>query len=363
MSLSLGLGLWLANRGASSSGDIDEMAYVDSWFGDGSDGNVTISGAVTLTRDMFYDTLTIAAGAALNTGGFRIFCKTLLDLSAAPTNAITFPAVAGQSSSGTSGATQPTVAVVSTWQRQSSPVAGISGGTSAGSNGSVTNLSAVIISGGAGGAGGTGGDGSSGSGGVGGAITASLVTGFVWRIPTLVPGTNFSVIGGAQGCPGGSAGGDGSAGGGSGSGGGNGGMIAIFAKTINRSSANSNTGIIAVKGGSGGNGGAPLAGNRGGGGGGAGAGGGSIYIVTAALTGTTHTNALDVSGGVGGNGGAKTGTGTNGGGGQAGFGGKVAIVNIGASPLVVTSYDGTAVGGAAASGVTGGAQIAAQCNL
>ena len=44
-------------------------------FGDGSDGDVTISGSTTLTRDMYYDDLTIAATGILNTGGFRVFCK------------------------------------------------------------------------------------------------------------------------------------------------------------------------------------------------------------------------------------------------------------------------------------------------
>lgn len=45
-------------------------------FGDGSDGNVTISTTVTLTRHMYYDTLTVQAGADLQLNGWRVYCKT-----------------------------------------------------------------------------------------------------------------------------------------------------------------------------------------------------------------------------------------------------------------------------------------------
>jgi len=51
-------------------------------FGDGSDGNVTTAGGgagdVTLTRDMFYNNLTVTAGDTITTGGFRIFVKDTL---------------------------------------------------------------------------------------------------------------------------------------------------------------------------------------------------------------------------------------------------------------------------------------------
>src|SRR5574343_1661756 len=50
------------------------------WFGDGADGDVTIgAGTTTLTRDMFYDTLTVPAGATLKTNGWAVYCKTALD--------------------------------------------------------------------------------------------------------------------------------------------------------------------------------------------------------------------------------------------------------------------------------------------
>lgn len=49
-----------------------------SVFGDGSDGVVTISGNTTLTRDMYYSTLTVNNGITLNGGSYRIFCSSTL---------------------------------------------------------------------------------------------------------------------------------------------------------------------------------------------------------------------------------------------------------------------------------------------
>lgn len=55
-------------------------AGLDTLFGNGSDGNVTISGATTLTRDMYYRNLTVAAGQALDAGSYRIFVSGTLTL-------------------------------------------------------------------------------------------------------------------------------------------------------------------------------------------------------------------------------------------------------------------------------------------
>jgi len=43
-------------------------------YGDGADGDATL-GSTTLTRDMYYNSLTVNAGATIATGGFRIFSK------------------------------------------------------------------------------------------------------------------------------------------------------------------------------------------------------------------------------------------------------------------------------------------------
>lgn len=48
-------------------------------YGDASDGSVTLSGTVNIARDMFYDVLTIASGAIVNTNGYRIFGNELIN--------------------------------------------------------------------------------------------------------------------------------------------------------------------------------------------------------------------------------------------------------------------------------------------
>jgi hypothetical protein len=50
-----------------------------AFFGDGSDGDVTISSNTSLTRDMYYDDLTIQTGFTLSTKGYRIFVKGTLN--------------------------------------------------------------------------------------------------------------------------------------------------------------------------------------------------------------------------------------------------------------------------------------------
>ena len=49
-------------------------------FGDGSDGNVTISSDTSLTTDMYYNNLTINTTFTLNPNGFRIFVKGTLTM-------------------------------------------------------------------------------------------------------------------------------------------------------------------------------------------------------------------------------------------------------------------------------------------
>ena len=56
----------------------ETIVKVPNIFGTGDDGNVTISGTVTMTRDMVYENLTIPTGAVLITGGYRIYVKNTL---------------------------------------------------------------------------------------------------------------------------------------------------------------------------------------------------------------------------------------------------------------------------------------------
>jgi hypothetical protein len=51
-----------------------------SAYGDGSDGDVTISGTTSMTRDTYYNNLTVNAGQTLWVNGWRIFVKGTLTL-------------------------------------------------------------------------------------------------------------------------------------------------------------------------------------------------------------------------------------------------------------------------------------------
>ena len=46
-----------------------------SKFGDGSDGDVTITTTVTLTRDMFYNNLTVNSPGILDPNGYKIYVR------------------------------------------------------------------------------------------------------------------------------------------------------------------------------------------------------------------------------------------------------------------------------------------------
>ena len=60
-------------------------------YGDGSDGDLVISsGTTSLTRDFYYNNVTITGTASIITNGWRLFVKGVLDVSNAPTGAIQF---------------------------------------------------------------------------------------------------------------------------------------------------------------------------------------------------------------------------------------------------------------------------------
>ncbi len=58
----------------------------DSIYGSGMDGNITISTNTTLTRDMYYNNLTINPGIVLNTAGYKVFVRNNLAMAATSTN-------------------------------------------------------------------------------------------------------------------------------------------------------------------------------------------------------------------------------------------------------------------------------------
>lgn len=319
----------------------------NAYFGAGVDGNSTISGALTLTRDMFYNNLTITTGAAINTAGFRIYVNGTLDITAAPAGWLTANATAGTDAS-SSTAVSGLVAVTGTIAGQAAgpnSTAGATGAATQASSASATSM---------GGACGANGAGGSGSGGAGGAQrTPSAQTTLLWtRIDQCLLRANALLMAGQAGTGGSGGGGDGTAGG-AGGGAPNGpGIVFLWARNVTCTGAAASG--IQAKGAKGGNGFAAAAGNRGGGGGAAGSGGGWIYFLCETLTGSA-TNLFDVSGGAGGNGGNGTGTGTGGDGGGGGSGGRVTKICLALNTVTESDGTGTAgTAGSAHSGTTGG---------
>src|SRR5262249_29187956 len=124
-------------------------------FGDGSDGDATISVDTIMARDMYYNNLTVNAGKVLNTDGLRLFVKgTLTNRGTIENNG--FDAVADAHGFG---------ADAQTTAGGKNGGSGVSLAVGAGDNG-------VGTASGLGGAGGAGGDASGGQlGGTGGAVS------------------------------------------------------------------------------------------------------------------------------------------------------------------------------------------------
>jgi hypothetical protein len=78
----------------------------DSVYGTGSDGTVVISSNVSLTRDMYYNNLTIDSGFHLNTNGYKVFVKGTLTLNGnigvSDTHTVSSSSIAGQAPLSTS---------------------------------------------------------------------------------------------------------------------------------------------------------------------------------------------------------------------------------------------------------------------
>jgi hypothetical protein len=341
---------------AATGGDTRDAEF----FGDGSDFAVSITTAVTLTRDMYYSNLTISGSGVLNTAGFRVFVSGILDISSALAGAIVGATMTpGGNGSGVAGGSAGAAAVnANGWII--APAVGSPGGGGGAANGSGSSAggtgNTVNGLGSPAGAGGTGGTVGSSTGGNGGALGISNVFSRFRLLTTVVvppPSVAPRFGGGAPGSGGGGGGGALNPGGAGGGGGFCGVVVFLFARTINRS-ASTVAGAISVAGGNGGNGAPGQAGvtNSSGGGGGGGGGGGFLYLVYRFLTGASAANALSASGGNGGNGGntggANAAAGNGGNGGTAGY---AMVFNL-AADTVVTTGGATA---SAPSGQTGGA--------
>ncbi len=260
----------------------------NTFFGSGSDGDVTIAAPTTLTRPMFYNNLTV--NAALTVAGHGIYVKGTLTIgaagtiiapgTAAATGAAGAGGVGGVSGFGGSGAAAGYTIGGSVFGEGGGGGFG-DGGTAPNGSGAPGGASPFLYArlGGIGGASGAGGT----SGGAGGAGAASEASATFLKIESLHSVFRAEVLGvlrgGASGACGG-GGGAGATGGGGGGGGGSsaGGVVVIFANTFN------NLGAISVAGGAGATGGAGEAPDGGGGGGSGGGGGGYVYLVYSTLT-------------------------------------------------------------------------------
>jgi len=255
------------------------LGTTSAYFGNGADGDVTISGDTSLTTDKYYTNLTVNSTKRLSTNGCRVFVSGVLTNNGYISNDGTAGNVSSARAGGAGGP------------------AGFVGGGSAGGAGALTyGLNGAVganISASLGGAGGRGGDSAWGAGvhGDGGTCTAPTSgQGTLNEIDLLLRGKLSDGVTSVQGGTGGGGGGtqtdDGGGGyyGGAwgGGGGGGGGVVLVSARTI------VNNGTISAYGGAGG---AGYADSYIGGGGGGGGGGVVIIISTSTVGGTVSAAA------------------------------------------------------------------------
>ena len=302
-------------------------------YGDGSDGDVTTAGNVTLSADVYANNYTIAAGHTVTTNGWRLFVKGTLTIAA--TGQLGWPGVVGgdggdgtndaDGTGGTAGTALTTAnylygSLVGKAGGKGGGVTGAGNGTN-GSNGVANSLGNNGTTGGAGGAGATG-PGTGSTGGTEGTVAVNGEPHNAYLAITMIddsdPSTparftaNASSGSGGGGGGGSTTGGDFVSGGGGGGGSASAGGIAVICARIIV-----NAGSITVAGGKGGDGGDGTdqqdVGTTGGGGGGGGApgNGGVLLLVYNKLT---NTGTITVAAGaIGAKGlGGTAGVGTNG---------------------------------------------------
>lgn len=307
-------------------------------FGNGTDGASTVNAGITLTRDMYYSSLTINSGKTLTTAGYKVFVNgsfinngALINDGGAGGNAVDI------TSAGAAGAAAPG----GTLAAGTAGLAGVGSAANApgnaGTNGTAVNpsLGSNGVGGGAGGAAAGNAGGAASSGGTATAETLGLnyatvsPTTYAAGVETSanVASTGTGATSGAtlspsagsgSGASGGNTGSAGAFGGGSGA---SGGVVEVVATTI------TNNGVIRAAGGNGGNGGTPVAGADiyGGGGGGGGGSGGVVILVYNSYT---NSGTVSVAGGTGGTGGTGRNGGVAGSNGTTGGAGKVYQIKI-----------------------------------
>lgn len=301
-----------ATTAPSSTNTFVTQAGLNLLASDYSDGTATISVNTSLSRDMYYNVLTVNNGVTLNTAGYRIFCRILNNNGTISNNGGdgNIGAAAG-GAAGTGGTAGAAGTLPGGRAGQTGGVGVGSGAPNAGANGTNSTFNLNSNAGSNGGGGGTGSGGSGGSGGTGGTNTSTInpprniVSAFyLFDFTSATAVQRYNVNSGSGAGGGGRGRADAGANGGSGGGsGGSAGTVFISAEII------VNAGTISANGGIGGGGGAGGGSDTGGGGGGAGGNGGAIFLIYSRIT---NTGTITANGGVGGTGGAGTGTGTNG---------------------------------------------------
>jgi hypothetical protein len=277
----------------------------DGIYGDGHDGDVTISVDTTPVRDMYYHDLTVDVGVSLIVRALRIFVSGTLTLNGTiHHNTLTSGGNGGNGSSGVGGTAGAAGAAPATGASQSLPngVAGLIGkagaaGDANGTAGTTSTRSGMDIAHSTSGAGGNSGTGRTGGAGIAAAADTTVVD-RPYHFPAYLTVRTVSssayagnVIEGFAPSSGSGAGSASSGGGGSGGSGGGGGRLVVAARVI------TGGGNIEAKGGNGGNGGNGGGANAGGGGGGNGGAGGWLVVLykdatgwsgSALVTGGTH---------------------------------------------------------------------------
>lgn len=294
-------------------------------FGDGSDGDVTISSPTTLTRDMYYNNLVV--NSTLNTAGWRIFVKETISGNGTIANNGNAGSAGSNGSTGNStGVSGGNGGISNTGYFKN--VVGSNGGKGRGTSDNPTSVNTSdttsllnINSSKIGGAGGDCNYASGGGPSNGGSTGTTTETYTKWNFfrHQSICGLDISLTGStikinpSMGGTGGGGGGMGSGssslvgtGGGGGGGGSSGGIVFICAKywtgTFTIQSRGGNGGV----GGIGGNTTNSVSGGGGGGGGGAGGNGGIPIIIYSKKTWTGSYDLIGGTGGVGGVGGSST---------------------------------------------------------
>lgn len=359
------------------------------YFGDGSDGDVTLptagTGITTLTKPMFYNNLTIPAGTSLRTNGWPVLVKDTLNVSATDRAPAIYPyeinagGAGGTPTAGALGATTAPGLNGSSFGGGAGGAGATTAAVGASGSGGTAYSNSLGASGGGGGTGGRasgGGAGIGNAGGSGGSAAAGTPT---WSISGSIPlplqpisrvtstTQTFPTIAGGGAGGGGGGSNDTNAAGGGGGGGAGGKFVIVWARTIVRGPGTAIP-CVSARGGDGGAGGNanPSAGVGGGGAGGGGGGGGFIVFGYLNATGTPVAGFLDASGGLGGNGGdgrllTVSNYGLGGQGGQGGRGGVILAYNMQAGTVTAVDDRGTAASTAAtvtsSSGTTGTAGV------